>query len=262
VRIVALALIFVASTARADDADEPGTVQLAAGERIDHVLTRKVESVPVLVVAPRSKPKAIVLLFSGGNGRLGLTDDGIAHGADNFVVRTRARYADAGIVAVVVDVPSDHRKGVGDFRVSDEAVEDVRELVAWAQDTWPKTPVWLVGTSRGTLSAASAVARGVAVDGLVLTSSVTAGKKAKLGDVATDAIRVRTLMVHHAHDACSASPLAGAQQLAATMHATWKTFDGGAKPTGDACSSSSRHGFLGLDAEVTAAIIDFIGARP
>lgn len=229
---------------------------LATGERIERIPTRDGITLPVLVVEPKA-PVGIVVLFPGGTGVLGLGAAGIAQGADNFVVRTRQRYADAGFVAIVVDAPSDQGLGMNEFRISAEHAVDVTRLVAWARARWP-VPVWLVGTSRGTISAANAAVRGVPVAGLVLTSAVTEGdrRKVTLRDLRVGEIRVPTWFVHHQHDACNASPLHGAQRLATQLTAPveWKLFDGGAAPTGKPCSPDSAHGFLGLDADVVGYI--------
>jgi hypothetical protein len=254
VRCLVLVSLALSAPAYAD-----GSARLAANETVAEVARGDVR-LPILVVEPKQKPIAIVVLFTGGNGALGLSRDGIAHGADNFVVRTRQRYADAGMVAVVVDVPDDQKDGIDRYRVSEQHAKDIQLVIEFEKRARGRDlPVWLVGTSRGTISAANAAARGVAVAGVVLTSSVTAGRKAKLDDIALDRIATRVLVVHHERDACAASPFAGGKRLATQLHATFRAFDGGASPTGDACGPNSYHGYLGLDAEVTAAIVEFIG---
>jgi hypothetical protein len=229
---------------------------LESNEHVERVATRDGTSVPVLVVAPQA-PKAIVLLFPGGDGKLGLTAKGIANGADNFVVRTRHLFAQHGMVAIVVDVPSDHADGITAFRESKAHADDIAKIITWARSRWP-LPVALVGTSRGTISAANAAARGVAIDRLVLTSSVTAGEREKLGDLPLDKISAPSLVIHHEHDGCEASPLAGAKHLAGKLDARWRVFHGGDRPTGAPCSPESHHGFLGLDRGVVAEIAEFI----
>jgi hypothetical protein len=247
-----------------DDEHEGGGAAVASGEHVERVPTRAGVEMPVLVTTPERAPTGVVVMFPGGNGALGLTSSGIAHGADNFMVRTRGRFAADGFVAVVVDVPSDHADGIGAYRVSAEEAEDVEKLVAWTSARWPLA-VWLVGTSRGTLSAANAVARGARVHGLVLTSSVTAGPKERLRDVAVDRIDVPTFVVHHDHDGCNASPLEGARKLEAALvrapSKAFRTFDGGSAPRTAACGPLSYHGFYGLDADVVGAVSTFIRAH-
>ena len=85
-------------------------------------------------------------------------------------------------------------------------------------------PVWLIGTSMGTVSAANGAARLTAggPDGLVLTSTVTRQGRERIetvGDVRLDAIRVPTLVVHHKNDACRATPYADTPASAARPQA-------------------------------------------
>jgi hypothetical protein len=261
---LALCLSLPARADEDDGDDDRATTALADGERVERVPTRKGVEVPVLIVEPHGKPSAIVLLYPGGGGRLGLSAKGLAQGADNFMVRTRRRFADAGLVAVVVDAPSDRTESLADFRIGAESAQDSAALAAWAAAKWA-APVWLIGTSRGTMSVGNAAARGVAVRGIVLTSSVTVDRKGRpsLAEVPVDKITVPVLLVHHAHDACPASPLEGMRKLRAVLGARTVpvavgTFDGGAKPTGSKCSPLSHHGFLGLDADVVDQIVAYL----
>jgi hypothetical protein len=131
-------------------------------------------------------------------------------------------------------------------------------------------PVWVVGTSMGTISSANAAAR-LRVggpDGLVLTSSVTRRSViTRLGitvrDVGLDEITVPTLVVHHQSDGCVVSPFADAHMLMRQLRRAPKkefmAFQGGA-PVGDPCEAFSAHGFMGIDDEVVKAIPDWIKA--
>ena len=122
--------------------------------------------------------------------------------------------------------------------------------------------MWLVGTSRGTISVVNAAARGAGMDGIVLTSSVTAGGHEKIGDVAVDKIRGPALLVHHENDGCVASPRAGAKALATLLHASWIEIRGGETDKhASKCSPESHHGYLGQDAEVVGDIATFIAAH-
>jgi hypothetical protein len=241
-----------------DDEDDAKQAPLDAADKLDRVPTRKGVTVPV-VIREGAKPTAVVLLYAGGGGRLGLSDKGFAKGADNFMVRTRGDFAKAGLIAVVVDAPSDHDESLRAYRISADGGVDSAQLVAWASAKW-KLPVWLVGTSRGTISVANAAARGAGMHGIVLTSSVTAGKHEKIGDVAVDKIGGQVLLVHHERDGCNASPLAGAKALAKQLHATWIEIRGGENDKhASKCSPESHHGYLGQDAEVVADIAKFVG---
>jgi len=235
-------------------------------EHIERIATRDGVTLPVLVVEP-PHPQGVVVLFPGAGGQLGLSTGGIDRLADNLLVRTRGRFADEGFVAIVIDAPSDQLGDLDEYRVSIDEAVDTNRVVMWARQEW-SLPVWLVGTSRGTISAANAAAHGAAIDGLVLASTVTAGDshKATLRDVGLDEIKVPTLFVHHTHDRCFASPISGAREIAKQLkgEVAWTEISGGAKPSGAACSADSFHGFAGRDGQVVHAISQFIfhGAAP
>ena len=117
-------------------------------------------------------------------------------------MRTRQRFADEDLLVAVLDSPSD-RTSLWNFRTTADHAADLRTVIAALREV-AGVPVWLVGTSMGTLSAASAAARlrQGGPDGIVLTSSVSeisrmSGESVRhvvLGD-----IRVPVLIVHHRH---------------------------------------------------------------
>ena len=55
------------------------------------------------------------LLFPGSGGliRLRREKDEIKFGPNNFLVRSRAEFVKRGVVAAIVDAPSDHQSGWG-----------------------------------------------------------------------------------------------------------------------------------------------------
>jgi pimeloyl-ACP methyl ester carboxylesterase len=126
----------------------------------------------------------------------------------------------------------------------------------------------MIGVSRGTISAANAAARlGTAgPDGLVLLSPVTAGRHERLADVRIETIAVPTLVVHHRGDACSASPPTGARALVrrlkrATGSRSVALGQRARTPDeADPCEALTRHGYLGVEAEVVDAIVDFVAS--
>jgi hypothetical protein len=129
-----------------------------------------------LVVPGPGGPTAVVILLPGGGGLLQLSSEGIGSGGDNFCVRTRQRYARAGFAVAVPDAPSDHPQGLDGFRATQGHADDLSALVQHLRAAYPGVRVWLVSTSRGTISATNALARYAPPQGpdrIVLTSSVT-----------------------------------------------------------------------------------------
>lgn len=221
-----------------------------------------------LLIRPGNKPTASIILFAGAHGRLGLSPQGIGWGEGNFLVRNRERFAQQGFFVAVADAPSDRPKGLWNFRTSAAHAEDIKHVIAELKRI-SNIPVWLIGTSMGTVSAANAAARlkEASPNGLVLTSTVTKESRQVSGtvnNVRLKDIRVPTLMVHHKQDDCVLTPYELAVALMRSLTQAPKkeliTFTGGDLSVSDPCEPMSHHGFLGLDAEVVNALASWIKA--
>jgi pimeloyl-ACP methyl ester carboxylesterase len=222
-----------------------------------------------LLVQPETPPVASVVLFAGGEGVINLQRAGNpSWGRGNFLVRSRGLFAQEGFLVALLDVPSDHASGYGRFRVTREHAQDVAAVIADLRRQAP-VPVWLVGTSRGTVSAANAAARlrDGGPDGLVLTSSVTRPSRNvthSVLDVALDEIRVPTLIVHHRQDGCSVNRFDEARLLPRRLERAprveFLAVDGGTS-SGDPCEGDAHHGFAGIAPDVVQAIAAWIRGR-
>ena len=238
-------------------------------ERAQDLPTRAGVRQRFLLLTP-DDPVGSLILFAGGHGHIALSPEGcIGWGAQNFLVRTRRRFAEAGFVVAVLDVASDFKRSaaMGDYRLTPEHAQDVKTVIAHVRAI--KAPVWLVGTSMGTLSAANAASRLTegGPDGLVLTSSVTRepGRGARsVRDVSLEDIRIPTLVVHNRDDECRVTPFADVEALKGWLKQAPKgeilAVAGGDRPRSDPCEAMSYHGFLGLEAQVVRAITDWIKA--
>ena len=203
----------------------------------------------------------VAILFPGGHGRLVLEDDGSFTKLNgNFLVRSRSRFVENGIAIAVLDAPSDHQDKAGltfDYRSSSEHFEDIGKVIFAVRARFPGQPIWLVGTSRGSTSAANAAAnlKTDMPDGLILTSSVGIAfkKGGNVTDFNLDAIRIPTLVVHHLEDGCAATTISGARAIYdALTNAARRDLieiDGG-RTSGDPCKGGSYHGFLGIENDV------------
>ncbi|UCU98695.1 alpha/beta hydrolase [Acidovorax radicis] len=220
----------------------------------------------MLVITP-PEPKAAVILLAGGHGGLQIFQNGaFKWGEGNFLVRSRQLFADKGLMAVVVDAPSDRQRPpfLNGFRQTEEHAADLKATIAWAKAT-AKVPVWLVGTSRGTQSAAYAatVLQGAdAPDGVVLTATIlTDDKQRPVTAMALEKIQVPVLVVHHQQDGCAHCAYTEVPGLMGKLtHARRSqliTTTGG-KNQGDACAAFAHHGFNGLEADVVGQIADWI----
>jgi len=166
VRIVSLAALLLAAAV---------PTQAAAAELVSLATPRGAKQAFILI-KPKA-PVASVVLFAGDHGALGLTGAAsMKWGSGNFLVRMRDTFAAQGFMVAVVDAPSDQQKGMnGIFRMSKAHAGDIAVVAAYLKKQ-ADVPVWLVGTSMGTFSAAGVAIGAKGIDGLVLTSTITRSK--------------------------------------------------------------------------------------
>jgi len=224
-----------------------------------------------ILIRPRS-PVASVILFAGGAGTLGLKESRgvliINEYQYNFLIRTRNDFANHGLMVAAVDAPSDRQYGMHDgFRNSGKHLEDIEAVISFLKKE-ANVPVWLVGTSRGTESAAYIATKAKeAINGLVLTSSMTVPNRRgrTVTSLSLGRISVPTLIVAHENDACVLTPHYGAEQIARRLtnapKVEVKYFSGGYAPASGPCDAMSAHGFYGIEKEVVAYIAGFIKAN-
>jgi predicted esterase len=221
----------------------------------------------LLRVAPPGTPRAVALLFPGGSGLLRLPTDGSQaqlNPRGNFLVRTRQVLCDAEVAVAVVDAPSDQSGGMDDgFRAGPKHRQDIAALLADLRGRFPGARLFLVGTSRGTVSAAHLGADlAVPLGGVVLTSSVFLGSRREpgLGTFDFRTVKAPLLFVHHADDDCPSCPYSAAARQGQRYPLI--TVRGGAPPESGPCDPLAHHGYFGKEAPVIAAIRDWMLGRP
>ena len=210
------------------------------------------------------KPVANVILFAGGKGKLKISEDGIRK-KGNFLVRSRELFADAGFTVAVVDKPTD-QDNLLYFRTSKEHAKDIQSVIKFLYKR-NKRPVWLIGTSRGTFSAAAVASQisDPALKGIVLTASVLSESndgKESLQTVSVESIKVATLFVHHEEDGCYVCEYDELpdmmKKFTHTKKRELKSFTGGEDRQSNGCKSKTYHGFLGIEDNVVKEISDWI----
>jgi pimeloyl-ACP methyl ester carboxylesterase len=218
-----------------------------------------------------------VVLLVGGNGVLGLGRGGSIEAGlrFNFLIRSRELFARQSLYVAVLDAPSDRGEGMnGAYRLTLQHAREIGAVIAHLKSRLD-VPVWLVGTSSSSISAANAAARlPIAAlpraDGIVMTSSLTvltSNCRRTVHDASLSAIRVPVLVVSHRDDGCECSPgsaASGATLLAAltgTSRKDLRVFTGGSTPLSGPCRPRAPHGFFGIEERVVKAIADWIKAR-
>jgi hypothetical protein len=224
-------------------------------------------------------PAALMLLVGGG-GILELDNAGCPRAlSHNVLIRMMPFFQEAGLVTALVDAPSDvhGEDGLAGFRLASQHAEDLGKIIA---DLRARTgaPVWMLGHSRGTISAANAAARlkgTAAPDGVVLLSAMMVGDASKkrpfvaqtVFDAPLDAITIPILAIGHEADSCVRSPARRLGSLVARTRsvrpesavvAGGPVAPGRAPSVGD-CGVGDPHDFVAQEAELAAGILRFVG---
>jgi len=219
-----------------------------------------------------------LVLLPGGSGHVNLDEKGCPRGLKgNSLVRSIPLFNAAGFGTALVDAPSDFqgKDGLGGFRTSSQHAEDLGKVIADLR-TRTRGIVWVVGTSRGSISAANAASRlsgPSAPDGVVLTSALMSGqsfaKKAWVAqtvfDLPLEDIRSPLLVIGHAADQCVRSPPGVMNRIVARTPAIRQqvvTVIGGPAYDGppglNACEGRAPHGFVNQEDEVANGIGRFV----
>lgn len=238
----------------------------APGATLVDLSTRHEVRIRVLLLGPE-KPLASLLLMVGGDGRLDLDEDTtINRERGNFLKRSAGLFAEQGFQVALMDVADDQSSFLGSLaRNSPEHAQDIAGVMAYLRQRHP-VPVWLVGASNGTISAANAAARlgkEDGPDGLVLSSSILRGRHfPDLFTLDLAEIHQPTLVVHHRQDGCHACPYEEVSSLlAALKNAAPKeliSFSDGLPPVSEPCQALSYHGYYGIEPQVVETISSWI----
>ncbi|MBI5522509.1 MAG: alpha/beta hydrolase [Desulfarculus sp.] len=228
------------------------------GARVVDLATRTGVRQRLLLLRPPQVEASLILLV-GGDGLLNL-DQNFALGTrrGNFLKRIAARLARQGFQIALLDMARDESSFFGGppLRTSAAHAQDLGGVSDFLRQEAP-APVWLVGTSLGTISAANAAGRlgPERVQGVVL-SSTNLGGRHQAGVFALDleAIRQPVLVVHHEQDDCFVCPYHQVPSLLqALTNAPVKevlAYRGGLPAISEACEALSAHGFYGLEDQV------------
>lgn len=231
-----------------------------------------------LALPEAGSPVAMLILLPGGSGAVRLDDQGCPRSlAGNSLVRSIPLFRAAGAATALADAPAElqGRDGLAGHRIDPRHADAIGALVRELRRR-SIAPVWIVGTSRGAISAANAASRlagDTAADGVVLTSPVTVGSRGAAGwtaqsvfDLPLERIRLPLLVVGHEADRCLRSPATNLARIAAAAASARKqvaVMAGGpgsrfAAPDLGACEGREPHGFAEQEAELVAGILRFV----
>lgn len=242
----------------------PLAAQEPAPGSTQRIATRDGVTVPIYVVR-RADAVARLVLFSGGGGGYGKIGADGWPTSGNFLIRTGKIWAKHPFNVVMVGRPSDGIDlELGGVRAGNEHAADNLEVIKAIKQENP-LPLWLVGTSMGTISVAAAAIRDEQrlLAGIVLSSSIVAYKvTGAVPSLELEKIRVPTLVFHHENDACWACKADEAKHIEtqlknAPMRKTLLV-NGGSGATGNACGAFHHHGYIGMEEQAVDLIAGWI----
>jgi hypothetical protein len=213
---------------------------------------------------PHPNATQTVLLFSGGGGGMGYRDG--QPQSENFLVRSRAMFQSQGFNVAILGNPTDMpdmAQPPFTWRISEQHAQDTAAVI----DSIAKSsaaPMWFVGTSAGTISAASVGAKlQNKLAGLVLTASITSHlMPTGVPQLSIESIRTPVLLYHHQDDACRLTLAAGLplieKKLAQASVLKTMVVKGGSNPRGEPCQALHWHGFIGMEQKAVEDIATWI----
>jgi len=223
-------------------------------------LLRGGAKLPVYVM---SNPSAVatLILLPGGDASIGEIKQG-KPASLGFLSRSRDWFYEDNFNIMIVYRASDLNALDYKYRVS-EHIKEIAKAIDFAKQKFGK-PVWLVGTSRGSVSGtAAAIALGEGlVQGLVLTSSVTSKKWGAIKTQNISSLKMPVLVVHHKNDACDiCSPKEASEitdRLSLSPVKKFILIEGGSNPKGDPCAGLHWHGFINYEKATVKIITNWI----
>jgi pimeloyl-ACP methyl ester carboxylesterase len=210
------------------------------------------------LLVPAKNPKALVILFPGGEGRPQISENGEIKSQHTFI-RSKSLWAQYGIDAVLVDSPYSLGNSRNNSRGTKDHQQRILSVIKFYQNR--NLPIWLFGHSMGTVSVTE-FANDVIENQKLISGVIIAGSYRSIS--LSKEFKLPALGIHHELDGCSATPLSATKSaLEGRDNSTKSKFimiEGG-KSEGDECQSFSYHGFNQKEDELVKVSADFILSR-
>lgn len=262
--LLAPAFLLTPACAQARHKEASTPLTAPAAHSIDLPLSNG-DRLRVLVSAP-STPRGTIIMLPGGAGDIGLEKDGTPEHGHNFVVRTRGLWNRQGYTVLIPDTIS--RTNLRGERSAPAYAQRVGDLIAFAHQH-EATPVFLLGTSQGTIAAVNGAAHALpgSLAGVVLTESVSVmgGSGETVFSADPQRIRAPVLVVANRDDACPVAPPHNAQKIAQSMTSSTDVqvlmVSGGLTQSSKNCGSLTPHGYFGIEDQVVTKISRWLDAH-
>ena len=222
-----------------------------------------------IIIKPAAATDTAVLFFRGVPGYARIQT--VADRNRNLLPFMRASlplFLEAGLALVIMDCPTDQWGAPGDvlpsacmddYRSSSAHAEDVRGVMARLRAEHGITRFFLLGHSQGTISSRwLALNLGGDIAGSVHSAAINIanpkGQYASVRNFPYERIATPMLHVHHEQDACRGTPYAIVKGYAGSRLTTVR----GGTPQGDPCGGQHLHSYMGMEAPVGRAIVQWM----
>jgi hypothetical protein len=217
----------------------------------------------ILTKLDKSNPNTLVVLLPGGDGDLRLRGSKnyptISKGTSNFLTRSRNNFVSENVATLLIDCSTQFNGNCSDaYRGSPKRYDDISKLVIKLKKEQSSIKhVWVVGTSRGVISAITLGAndRENLYSGFVYTSSFLS--KSISGNW-VDEVKAPQFLIHHKDDPCRATKLSTAKWVSEKYNLPLLVLEGGDEFYGDACKAYTQHGFKGIEGKAVNEILRII----
>ena len=203
-----------------------------------------------------TNPRAIVLLFQGGGGLTGISDNGLVKSRHTFV-RSLDLWAQYGIDAVLVDSPYNLGHTKSNLRGRQDHLSRVDEVVRFYKAKL-NLPIWIFGHSMGSSTATyyanEFISSEKMIAGIVIAGTISTAYLNQ--DVA-----IPVLGIHHQQDSCGVTPVSATSRIIDGRSPKYisklEIIDGGVSE-GGVCESFAYHGFNQTEPELVKRAAQFI----
>jgi len=188
-------------------------------------------------------PKYALIMMPGGNGIMDITqgDDGNPRFkmGGNFLIRSRALFADSQTVIISVDKWRSEKR--------------MRAIVAGITAQYPTIQIYIIGTSRSTqVTTDLAQSMDGKVAGFIHTSSMP-----QVQGIDGPHLKSRNLIVSHENEGCKTTPRYASVDAHERYGTQLITITGGISE-GDPCGAYAYHGYNGVEKETVEKIKQWI----
>jgi hypothetical protein len=270
--LAAIAAAIIAAALPSKAKAQTGKPGITAGETSERVVNIPLSSGALqrLLILVPPHPKAAIVMLPGGSGDVGIERGGDLRHDNNFVVRSRGLWAARGYAVLIPDtIDGANLRGL---RSEPKYAQVVTDLIAYAKSSIAPSgvlPVFLLGTSQGSIAAMNGAAHAAAgtLAGVVLTESVSmmGGSRETVFNATPDRVHVPALIVANSDDRCDVAPSVMAPKIAAAMtnspDVKVETVSGGTTRSKKACGSLTPHGYYGIEDRVVDLIARWMDAK-